>query len=370
MKKASLFYRYFLLVLILCSCSIEVTQTAEATPSPLSKATVVAPTTSSFTVTHVPITWADLHLTGKLVYLSSATENNVLMASIQLLDLTTGDIATLFRAPSGAWIYYLSISPDGKQIAMSYEPSSQPDSTSNRALYLMPLDVTAPPQPLISAPTTDDHYTQVEWSPDGKYIYYVHYNHPPEQTQFYENYEIFRMEYPNGLPEKFADRAFWPRLSADSTKLVYISLDPDSGLNELFVANVDGSNIQKINFSGSWIPDILDAPIFSPDGQTILFSAPGPSQAYQPSWLDKIMGVSVAKAHNIPSDWWSVPVEGGTPIRLTNIQDTGLFASISLDQQHLVSLSAEGIFIMDLDGSNLTQLIFDPGVHGTVSWIP
>jgi hypothetical protein len=26
--------------------------------------------------------------------------------------------------------------------------------------------------------------------------------------------------------------------------------------------------------------------------------------------------------------------------------------------------------VMDLDGSNLTQLISDPGVHGTVRWIP
>jgi len=26
--------------------------------------------------------------------------------------------------------------------------------------------------------------------------------------------------------------------------------------------------------------------------------------------------------------------------------------------------------VMDPDGSNLTQLVSDPGVHGTVSWIP
>jgi Tol biopolymer transport system component len=82
------------------------------------------------------------------------------------------------------------------------------------------------------------------------------------------------------------------------------------------------------------------------------------------------MGIQVAKAHNVPSDWWSVPVTGGTATQLTHIQDTGLFASISPDQKHLASLSAEGIFVMDLNGSNLTQLVSDPGVHGTVSWIP
>jgi len=227
-------------------------------------------------------------------------ENNILIASIQLLDLTTGTIATVFSALPGGWIYYLTMSPDSKQLVMSYESPPQSGSASNRTLYITPLDATTSPQPLLLAPTADDHYTQVEWSPDGKYIYYVHYNHKAQgQNQFYETYEIFRMEYPNGESQKIADRSFWLRPCADSTKLVYVSLDPDSGLNELFIANADGSSSQKINFSGSWIPDIIDAPIFSPDGQSILFSAPGPSQSYQPNWFEKVIGIQVAKAHSV-----------------------------------------------------------------------
>jgi Tol biopolymer transport system component len=322
-------------------------------------------------MTHVPLTWGDLKPGGKLVYLSSSMENNTAIADIQLLNLSTGTIATIFSAPPGAWIYYLTISPDAKQVVMSYEPPPQLASASNRSLYRMPLDASATPQPLFTPPTSDDHYTQVEWSPDGEYIYYVHYNHTAqEQGQFYETYEIFRMIYPIGEPEKIVDRAFWPRLSADSSKLVYVSLDPVSGLNELFIANADGSNPQKVGFSGSWIPDIIDAPIFSPDGQSILFSAPGPSQSHQPNWVEKLMGVRVAKAHSIPSDWWSVPVSGGTPTRLTNIQTINLFASLLTDHRHLVSVSGDGLFVMNLDGSDLTQLISDPGVHGTVSWLP
>jgi len=136
----------------------------------------------------------------------------------------------------------------------------------------------------------------------------------------------------------------------------------------LVIANADGSNAQVI--SGASIPDLIDAPIFSPDGQSILFSAPPPPQAYQPNLFDKLVGVQVVKAHNVPSDWWSVPVTGGVPIRLTQIQTINLFASISPDQKYIASLSGEGLFVMDLDGSNLTQLLLDPGVSGTVSWIP
>jgi Tol biopolymer transport system component len=178
------------------------------------------------------------------------------------------------------------------------------------------------------------------------------------------------MRYPDAQPEKIADNAFWPRISSDSTKLAYVYIDPVSGRNELYMADEDGSNPQRIAFSGPWIPEVIDAPIFSPDGKSILFGAPPPVQAYQPHWFEKLLEVQVAKAHNVPSDWWSMPVTGGAPTRLTQIQTINLFASISPDKNHMASLSGEGIFVMDLDGSNLTRLVVDPGVSGTVTWIP
>ena len=82
-----------------------------------------------------------------------------------------------------------------------------------------------------------------------------------------------------------------------------------------------------------------------------------------------LMGIQVVKAHEIPSDWWSVPVAGGAPTRLTQLQTIRLFVSISPDKKHIASLSGEGIFVMDQQGSNLTQLLLDPGVSGTVNWI-
>jgi Tol biopolymer transport system component len=365
------FYRYIVFALILSSCSIEINQTTEIPPTPSIESTPTTSSTSSFPTTHTPVTWANLNLTGKLIYLNSSMENNSLIARIQMLDLTTGDIATIFGAPPGGWVYYMTVSPDTKNMVMSYIPPSQGNSLSSRALYIIPFDATAILQPLFQPPSPHDHYVQAEWSPDGKYIYYAHYNdNDKPDDQLNPPYDLFRMSYPDGQPEKIADLAFWPRVSSDSTKLAYVSLQPTSGLNELFIANVDGSNPQKVSFSGSWIPDIIDAPIFSPDGQSILFSAPGPSQSYEPNWFEKAMGIQVAKAHSVPSDWWSVPVTGGTPTQLTKLQTINLFASFSPDKKYIASMSGDGLFVMDLDGSNLTRLLSDSGVHGTVSWIP
>jgi Tol biopolymer transport system component len=286
-----------------------------------------------------------------------------------MLDLQTGTITTLFSAPD-AWIYYATISPDSKTLVMSYAPPTPSTGPSSRILYTMPLDAASAPQPLFTPPTSEDRYTQAEWSPDGNYIYYVAYNNNEFGGQFGDKYKIFRMAYPRAESEMIAEYAFWLRLSSDSNRLVYVSIDPVSGENELILADADGSNPKPIVFSGPWIPEIIDAPVFSPDGGSILFSAPAPATSYEPNWFEKLTGVQVAKAHNVPSDWWSVPISGGTPTQLTHIQTINLFASISPDQRYLASVSGDGIFVMDVDGSNLTQLVSDPGVHGTVSWIP
>jgi Tol biopolymer transport system component len=355
----------------LFGCTMELDQPASATPfsealspSPISTDAIVPSSSQT-----IAVPWANLHLSGRLIYSTAAQEGGLFTSSIRMLDLSTGERKIIYSIYGNAWIYYLAVSPDATQIVMAYTPPSQPGSDSGTSVYQLPLEEGAAPQILFTPPTLADRYIQVEWSPDGQYLYFVHYNHTTQPSdQPFPDYDVSRMAHPGGLPEKILEHAFWPRLAPDSAKLVYVTLDPVAGTNELFLANADGSNPQRIELSGG--PAIIDAPIFSPDGASILFSAPSPSQAYQPNWLDRLMGVRIARAHNVPSDWWSVPLSGGTATRLTHIQDIKLFASISPDGKHIASLSGAGIFVMDTDGSNLTQLLFDPGVNGTVRWIP
>jgi len=358
---------YLLITISLIGCAIDVSQPVPATAPPT--ATLVGSTPASSGSTR-PVTWAGLNLTGRLVYSRVSSDNDISALSIETLDLATGEINKIFTAPEDAGIYYSSVSPDGKQLVISYVPPTAANPARNQALYVLPMDGSVPPKLLVTPPTDYDQYIQVEWSPDGKYLYYVHNNYKTQPAdQIYPSYQIFRMAYPNGQPEQIVDNAFWPRISPDSSKLVYVSLDPVAGTSELFLANADGTNAQIVNMGGSQNIGIKDAPVFSPDGHSIIFSAPSPAQSYQPNWLDKIMGVQIVKAHNVPSDWWSVPITGGEPTRLTQIQSTNLYASMSPDHKHLVSFSLQGLFVMELDGSNLTSLIPDPG-GSTVNWLP
>ena len=179
------------------------------------------------------------------------------------------------------------------------------------------------------------------------------------------------MAVPNGVPEKILDQAFWARPSPDGTHLVYISSDINTGKNKIFVADPDGKNARQVQMSGAVVPDVIDAPIFTPDGQTILFSAPIPVKAAAPTWLERVLGIGVVDAHNVPSEWWSVPVAGGTVKQLTNLQFAGLFASNSPDGKHIASFSANGLFVMNPDASGVNMIMPDlGGVYGTVSWLP
>jgi len=374
MKRIHAFVIGLFFAIVICSCSINLDQVSTAVPEVETAAGPPAPVstaaaTPGVETTSVPVTWKDLNLTGRLLYLDSNATSD--FSRLKILDLGTGEITTLFQSPGGAWIFYMAVSPDNKQAILSYIDFSQNAASSSRALYIMPLEASASPKLVFEPPTDHDFYTQVEWSTEGDSIYYTHYDgNDQSQGSIMSGYDIYRMAYPTGPSVKILDQAFWPRLSPDGTQLVYVSSNQDSGIDALFIAYADGSDPRQVVFSNSGAPGIIDAPLFSPDGQSILFSAPNPAQAYRPNWLDFLTGVKIAKAHNVPSDWWSVPIEGGTVTRLTQIQTIKLFASISPDQKHIASLSGEGIFVMDVDGSNLRQILFDPLVSGTLRWIP
>ena len=359
-----------IMIFSLLGCTVDINQPVSPTNSPPPTTPVLTANDATQSPNEtIPITWSDLDLSGRLVYSTTTENGSISSPRIQVLDLATGGIDTIFTASGNAWIYYLSVSPDATQLVMSYSPPSQPGSISDTSLYILPFQEAPVPQLLFKPPTPSERYIQVEWSPDGKFLYFAHYNQDSQPSdQPFPMYRISRMTFPGGQPEEIIDHAFWPRISDDSSKIVYVSSDSVSGTNQLFLADMDGSNPQEIVLSD--FSQIIDAPVFSPDGGSTLFSAPSPIQAYKPNWMDRLFGVQIVSAHNVPSDWWSVPIGGGTVTRLTQIQTIKLFASISPDKKHIASQSGEGIFVMNADGSNVRQILFDPGISSVVNWIP
>ena len=311
------------------------------------------------------VPWANLKLTGTLVY--NAADNTTAKVSVQSLDLATGNVVTIFQVPQRGWVDAVAVSPDDKTLLLSYSPPTEAPYGGQGSIYSMPLDGSKPPQLLVIPGDNQDLFFQPAWSPDGKYLYFAHINY-----QSMTIYEIMRMAYPDGKPQKLIDHAYWPRISEDSTLLVYVGIERQTGKNQLMIAKLDGTDAHQVPLHGLPVPSVIDTPMFSPDNQTILFSSPVGIKALAPNWFDRLSGVQIALADgSLPSDWWSIPVTGGTPKQLTNVQSLALYGVFSPDHKHIASYSTDGIFVMRPDGSELTVVVPDVGgIPGAVSWIP
>jgi len=391
--------RLLFLTLVLTACSIQisdVTPDAAATrppaftrvsnlPSPT--APTPLPTAAStpapviLTPIPAPLPWANLNLTGKLIFLTFITAPQSAPILVQL-DLATGQQTTLFQPPTNTWVSGAAVSPDREQIVIAYAPPPPPGEYQYgyTELYLLPADGSEAPGPLLQLTQKPEAFFNPVWSPDGKYVYYVHLTPDSSDQQTFQ-YRLERMAYPAGKPEVISDHAAWPRLSPDGTGLAYIAFDPPNGVNDLYLADPDGQNAQPVMPPGTF--QSVDAPFFSPDGSFIYFSATGdglapalvedPLQgAARPSewgWLDGLFGAQIAYANGAPSDWWRIPVAGGPLQRLTHIFDTGLYGAFSPDGAHIAFIALTGLYVMNPDGSALTQMLNVANV-GTVDWIP
>jgi Tol biopolymer transport system component len=276
------------------------------------------------------------------------------------------------------------VSPDGTRLALAYAPPPPEGEIAYgyTDLYIAPLDQIDQLQPVLERTDPQESYFNPVWSPDGRYIYYAHLGHSAPVTNTAQptpfgmvnyRYDIERLGYPDGQPERLIENAIWPRLSPDGSKLAYVSFDWSTYVNDLYVADANGSNSTLLIPSGTFTA--VDAPLFTADGSMVIFSAvdgpasfpatPTPSL----SWLDQLLGVQIASAHSIPSDWWRVPVTGGPPEQLTQIYDTGMYGTLSPDGTRVAFVSAYGISVMNPDGSDL-QLVSQAWVGGSLDWIP
>jgi Tol biopolymer transport system component len=231
----------------------------------------------------------------------------------------------------------------------------------------MPADGSGDLTPLIPPANEDEGFFNPVWSPDGSYVYYSRYIHDPSNAKSPIVYDMGRVAFPDGQPETLLQDAIWPRLSGDGTRLAYVSYSTSSSKTNLMVSAPDGSGSQPILAEDAFAA--VDAPLFTPDGNSLYFSAVGPGPSASLSWWDRLLGVIPAEAHNVPSDWWSVSLSGNDLRRLTSIASTGMFADLSPDKTKVAFGSSTGIYVMNADGSGLSSLL-NVFATGGLSWLP
>jgi Tol biopolymer transport system component len=348
-------------LLLLVACSIEVSQPQGEGAAPAPGSSTAAPDSAAATPESSALSPDDLDLSGYLYYVSLTEQRPKLVR----LDLASDQETVIFEPPENAWLNEIAVSPDGGQIAMTYAPPPEEGQIQFgfTDIYLMPAGGTQEPSLLLQRIEDSETFFNLSW-PAEAWLYYAHFI--PSEDDVGAGVlgsQIKRLPYPDGRPELLADEAAWPRVSPDGARMAYVT-----ERNELVVAQADGQNPMLILRPDTFFA--VDAPLFSPDGSQLYFSAVNPEQASLLSFWDRLWGVQIAAAHDVPSDWWRMPADGSAaPERLTNLNAIGLYGDFSPDGRHMAFIASEGIYVMKPDGSDLLQLRSATPI-GTISWVP
>ncbi len=312
-----------------------------------------------------------LELPGKLVFILYRPQGNQLIE----LDLGTGSFRSLFDTPSRGYIGAADISPDKKQIVMSYAPPPEKYGTQvgSTDLYLINLNENTAPRQLTNHQSTSEIFGNPTWSPDGQYIYYTHY--VPMNDPAGNNVPRIERMKPGGQPQVLYDQAEWAALSPDGSEIAFLTKGTGGiGSLALRIGAADGSSSTQALPDGMF--PFVDAHFFAPDNKALVFSSSSdafagseiPFQvAETKGWLLSLTPPVIA--HPQPSDWYEVNLVDRQIKRLASMKDTNLYGAFSPDHQWIAFISQHGVYAMKSDGSSLTQIASLIGM-GSMTWIP
>ena len=283
------------------------------------------------------------------------------------IDAATAVIQTLFLVPENAWLGGIDYQPQREQFVWAYAPAPPAGEVQFgfTRLYLWRIGE-AEPSLLFESGAGDHVFFNPVWTPDGQAIYYSHVEPVDEETYTFTTF-LKRYHLESGAVDIIAENGIWPALSPDGQQLAYISINPNTSGSTLMLADPDGQN-KTVLLAPEWFAAV-DAPVFSPDGSTITFSAAEVEVSSRP-WWEIVLGLQTAKAHSLPSDWYRLPLTGGESVRLTEIEAVGLYGRFAPNETATFAFASQkGLFSLSPDGENLS-LIGEGSYKDSLAWGP
>ena len=188
-----------------------------------------------------------------------------------------------------------------------------------------------------------------------------------------------RVSASGGKTVKVLDDARAGAPSPDGKKIAYYKLDAQAYASSLWVANMDGSAAKMLVDTQTF--SALSGARFSPDGQTILFTASGAPKKKLPgvtqlrlreedSCAVEILftcWVETASAHGLPWDLWLANLDGSKFTRLTEIGADSPSPAWSSDGKFIAFFEASGIYVVDRE-KKIVYPVTNRGGYGGFDW--
>lgn len=216
------------------------------------------------------------------------------------------------------------------------------------------------------------------WSPDGRSVAigWFDVRSAPGAPVPDQVFQVVRVDAQTGEREIMFEDAYDLAFAADGRQVVFLRWHANVAAFSLRVADMGGANERELvgwsRFSG------LNAPVFAPDGRSVLFVATGGPPTDERGYpisagsapLGGLLGLlapPVAEAHAAPQDIWVVGIDGSGLRRLTAIREDTPSAAFSPDGAQVAVMGGRGIYLLDADGSDLRKLD-RAGDHGGLAW--
>jgi len=156
-----------------------------------------------------------------------------------------------------------------------------------------------------------------------------------------------------------------PAIAPDGAWLAWIATEPLSGLRRLELGDADGARVRTLVEPGA-LSDV-SLPFFSADGAFVYFVVPSPEAV---SALDLVLPRAYAHGdHDVASDWWRVPVGGGEPEQVTDLQTVFYGGRAYPDGGWFAAACREGVVLVDTSTGQATQVLEDRTIR-SLSWVP
>ena len=244
-----------------------------------------------------------------------------------------------------------AISPDGQRVAYVVFQLTQAEGMAI-GTDLALIEIADPEQEILLRHERQGEYVWTpRWTPDGAALIFTH--EVPEQHP-----RVARIELDSGEIETLREDARDADISPDGSRIVFVSA-PYGGDPHLLVRNLsDGSDL-PLDPQRAWQPRPVRIPRFSPDGESVIFSAG--------QFLPQVS--SVALGLNGPEDIWSVDLDSGQLTQLAAIGEDQPDFAISQDGRHVLIMGAFGLYLVETPPRDPPYAIAPGEFHGGIDWI-
>lgn len=221
----------------------------------------------------------------------------------------------MFAIPRSGYVYEFDVHPQDGRLAISYTlpPDGDAQRADRSAIYVVHDGALGW---VVGGEAAGSWSFYPEWSPEGDRLWYVSQQQQPSSSS---PPELSWVDLQTGEHRAVQPWATEPAVSADA--VAWIKVDPQTGQRSLELGDAEGAWQRTLVSAGVFAE--VSQPVFSADGASVYFAAIS-EDASASSWewpsLSLMSAAHARGDQEQPGDWWSVPVSGGAPERLSFLE--------------------------------------------------